>query len=167
MRTTVCETLRTSANNGSSPLSHRSRRWVAAAGLVAAYGWWVTGLDGFTTEARAAIAVPVLAVWGAAAWRDRGVERVAVRTWLARAPAVVARLGRPSESPPGATLLGVAAWVGLIAVIAVVQLWLFSKTPRSSYPTASSLLNQVDGVRVVQVTMFGAWAALGWAALRR
>ncbi len=140
---------------------------MAAAGLVTVYGWWVTGLDGFTAEARVAIAVPVLAVWGAAAWRDRGVERVAVLTWLARAPAAAARIGRPSERPPVPTLLGAAAWVGLIAAIVVVELWLFFQTPRSSYPTASSLLNQVDDVRAVEVAMFGAWAALGWAALRR
>ena len=114
--------------------------------MVVAYGWWATGLEAFSLEVYAAVAVPVAV--GLVAASGGGPTPV-------------------TGARPQFTVVGRLMWPILAGVVAGWQLFLYLHSSRSEYPTASSLLDQADETRVVGVLLFLAWATGGWRLVHK
>lgn len=114
---------------------HRYGRQVAAAAVVAAYGWWATGLQPFTWLA-------LVAVLGA------GVAATAVGT---RLPPVL----RPYSPPTARTAL----WAVLLAAVVGWELVTYIQRPRAEHPTLSVFANRVLDPHPVRALGFLVWLA--------
>lgn len=122
-------------------LRARPRALVAVTSI--ACGWWVSGLQPFSTEAT----VVVLAA---------GVASMAVGRVQGRPP-----------SGPGARGIATMPWIALLTVLAGWQLAAYASHPRSDHPTLSSLANGVLDPRPVRALAFAGWMlAAGWLARR-
>ena len=89
----------------------------------------------------------------------------------ARSRALDLAVTRPATSALGdATwrLRGVIAWQLAAAFLAAVELWELFHGPRSTYPTLSSLANEVlgPGHRVARAAAFVCWAGCGLIVVR-
>ena len=102
------------------------------AAAVLAYGWWATGLPGFS-------AIATVAVVGAGAVAMAGAARRGRRV----APRV-----RSSELVP---------WLVLFGALAAVQAAAYLQGPRSHHPTLSSLANAALDTHLARALAFAAW----------
>ncbi|MFZ2056924.1 MAG: hypothetical protein WAV54_05910 [Acidimicrobiales bacterium] len=113
--------------------------------------------------------------WFAAAMPPFGIESSAVTFSVAAAMlaagAVFAHqysraLDLPAREPirdVSLRLRGMGAWLFAALVVLAVELWELFHSPRSLYPTLSSLANEVlgPGHRVVRAAAFMCWGACG------
>jgi hypothetical protein len=138
------------------PGDHRpSARAVAAAALVAFYGWWAVGLAPFSWEATVAVvgAGVATAVW--AAWRRRRAG-----PWSRPRP-------RGAGDKDQARGVGVVPWVLLAAAAAVWQLAAYVQHPRDDHPTLSSLTNAALESHAARTAAFVVWLVTTVALVRR
>lgn len=106
-------------------------------------GWWVTGLEPFSTHAT----FVVLAA-GLVAMAAGGAARAA-----ASARDIRLRVAAP--------------WVVLLGALVAWQLAAFVQLPRSDHPTLSSLTNTALDPRPIRAVAFAAWMlTAGWLARR-
>lgn len=77
----------------------------------------------------------------------------------------------PSTQPPERSLrsIGLAAWALAGSLVTAVELWELFHAPRSSYPTLSSLANELigPGHRAARSVAFACWAICGLALSAR
>jgi hypothetical protein len=130
------------------PLTRSRAGLLTAALLVVAYGWWATGFREFTIPSEIGIGVPILAVLVSAALsgRPRSATADAHGTW---------RRG------------GALTWVVVLAVFGAWELLCYLMAPRSSWPTASSMLASIDASHGARLLVFLVWIVLGWDVARR
>lgn len=64
-------------------------------------------------------------------------------------------------------MVGVAVWSVLVVALAAWELFALFHGPRHVYPTASSLLHEVDRSHPIRAVLFLAWLAFGWDLLKR
>ena len=135
---------------------------------LAACGWFVAGMAPFGVESSAftfSVAAAMLAVSAVAGHAHSQAFDLRVRG---------PNLGRRRDGasvPPSAdasadTSLverGVVAWLLAVLLFVAVELWELFHVPRSTYPTLSSLVNEVlgPGHRVARAAAFVCWAACG------
>jgi hypothetical protein len=69
--------------------------------------------------------------------------------------------------PRGGTRMApYAVWLVLIAVVAAVQVAMFTSAPRATYPTLSSLADVAFGAWPVRAAAFALWSWGGWYLVR-
>ena len=138
----------------------------AAAAAVLAYSWWVTTFRSFTWPIRIATALPGAVVL-VAAWRDRR-RRSSLRAWLSVWRAV---LGRAHRSLPVkarvAWRAATVVWSLLIAAVAGWELMARLHSPRTEYPTISSMVGSLTQSHAVRFAVFVLWLLFGRDLLRR
>jgi hypothetical protein len=119
---------------------------VGAVAVVFVFSWFVTGFHSFTWPAR-------FTVLGSAVVLLRTVDRT--RT--------------PPDGPPsvGSWSTGLGIWVALIVLLGAWELNALFRSPRSVYPTLSSLADIALGHHPVRMVAFVGWLALGWDMARR
>jgi hypothetical protein len=142
----------------------RSPVRVAAVAAVLVYAWLVTDFRAFTWPIRIATVVPSVTLLVVAA-RDRRV-RVPLRAWFAswrltaddpRLPLWRRIVWRP----------GTVVWILLIVVISVWEVLARLHTPRSLYPTLSSLSDSATRLHALRFLAFVLWLQFGRDLLRR
>ena len=111
-----------------------------------AFGWWVVGLEPFTTGTT----VAVLGAGGAAALAGAAMPPRPPR----------GESGRPQRA-------SAVPWGGLVGVLVAVQLLAFTQEPRGDHPTLSHLTNAVLDPRPVRAAVFVAWLLLAARLARR
>lgn len=79
--------------------------------------------------------------------------------------AVGSRRGRREAGRTSA--FGLAAWGALAAAVAGWAVITWSLEPRGRYPTASSLIGEIDGSQAARTALFLGWLALGVVIARR
>ena len=117
------------------------RRALAAGAAAggAGYCWLAAGLRPFTAPMDAAVAAPV-AVTALLAWRrHRRLPAPATLTWAEAAP-----------------------WIGLTAMVAVVEMVGYLSSPRSEHPTLSSMADAAMGSHLGRATGIALWLGVGW-----
>jgi hypothetical protein len=135
---------------------HRpSARAVAAAALVAVYGWWAVGLAPFSWEATVAVvgAGVATAVWAARRRRRAG-------PWSRPRP-------RGAVGTDETRGVGRVPWVLLAAAAAVWQLAAYVQHPRDDHPTLSSLTNAALESHAARTAAFVVWLVTIVALVRR
>lgn len=142
-------TIRTSRSGAACPATG-----VAAAAAIAAYAWWATGLQPFTTRAYVAVGIPVAALTIAAVVARPGGSREG------RSPASPAA----RQSPLRAALPWVLVLV-LVAGLEAVGLALGGRSGR--VPTLSTVVDHALAWHSVRFAMFCGWLATGWAPVFR
>lgn len=110
---------------------------------VAPYAWWVAGLAHFTTTALLAVGVPALVV------------------------AAVASLSRRRRPPRRWAPDAWCGWAVVLVALAGWELVAYALSPRSMYPTLSSLADSALRPRAVEAAAFMVWLGLGWNLARR
>jgi hypothetical protein len=76
--------------------------------------------------------------------------------------------GRTARRPAPTRLSGAAAWWFVpLLVIALTELWAFSKTPRADYPTLSLLADPVLDHYLPRAACYFGWLSGFWALMRR
>ena len=120
-------------------------RWalpVVVASVVC--GWWVTGLEPFSSHATVAVLV---------------VGLLSMTVGRARRPP------RPVVDAPGGRTAVI--WVALVGLLLTWQVAAYLQHPRSDHPTLSSLTNAALDPRPVRALAFAGWMlAAGWLARR-
>ena len=155
------------------PLEAVQRRWrspsrVAALVSVLAYSWWVTTFRPFTWPIRIATAIPGVFVLLLAAGDRR--PRPGVRAWVASWHLLVQDEAGQEQGPPWRRVVwrgGTVAWTLLIVSISIWELLAKFHTPRSIYPTLSSLSDSLTRVHAVRFLAFVLWLLFGRDLLRR
>ena len=69
------------------------------------------------------------------------------------------------SAAPGTAAVGVYGWLMWTTPVAAVTAWelfCYFHSPRTRYPTLSSLIDMLDSTRVGKAIAFAAWLALGW-----
>jgi hypothetical protein len=143
----------------------RSPTRVAAVVSVLVYSWWVTTFRPFTWPIRIGTAVPAV-VLVLLAVRDHR-RRSALRAWVASWHLV--EEGQ-EPAPPWRRVVwraGTVYWTPLIAAISIWELLARFHTPRSLYPTLSSLSDSVNRLHAVRFLTFVLWLLFGRDLLRR
>lgn len=106
-------------------------------------GWWVAGLEPFSTDAA---------------------------TVVLGAGLVAMAIGRATRRParrPSASLEAVAPWIALTGALVAWQLASYVQHPRSDHPTLSSLVNTALDPRPIRALAFAAWlTTAAWLARR-
>lgn len=110
--------------------------------MVAAYAWWVAGVEPFTAPA-------LVAVVGG------GVAAMLVGARYLRQPA----------SP--ADRRGIVVWVVLLALLAGWELAAYVQHPRADHPTLSSLLDPVLDSHTARAVALLLWLVAGADLARR
>lgn len=146
----------------------RSPARVAAIVSVLAYSWWVTTFRPFTWPIRIATAVPAVFLV-LLAFRDRR-RRTGLRSWVSSWH-LVEREDEDGREPPLWRRVvwrgGTVAWILLIVGITAWELLARFHTPRSAYPTLSSLSDSVTRMHAVRFLAFVLWLLFGKDLLRR
>jgi len=127
---------------------------VAAAALVAIYGWWAVGLTPFSWEATVVVVGAGVAAAAWTVWRRRAGTR--------RRPDPGGARGTG-----GAPRAGVASWALLAAVAAAWQLAAYVQHPRDDHPTLSSLTNAALDSHAARAAAFVVWVFTTVALVRR
>ena len=129
----------------------RRLRIGAAFLAVFAYGYWFTDRRPFTHGAELALLVPVVVLIAIA--QVRRVRRRRNRTSVA----VI-------EETPSATRfrLAVAVWSSIAVAATAWELLALRSSPRSAYPTISSLVENIEQYHFGRIALFFAWLWLGW-----
>jgi hypothetical protein len=145
----------------------RSPARVAAIVSVLAYSWWVTTFQPFTWPIRIAIAIPGVSLLLLAASDRR--RRTALRSWVASWHLVQDERGQEPARLWRRVVWrgGTVAWTLLIVGISIWELVARFHTPRSAYPTLSSLSDSVTRVHAVRFLAFVLWLLFGRDLLRR
>lgn len=144
----------------------RSPARVAAVTAVLAYSWWVTTFRPFTWPMRIATAIPGVLLLLLAARDQR--RRSALRTWVASWRLLNG--GHDQPLPLRRRIIwrgGTVVWTLLILAISAWELLARLHTPRSLYPTLSSLSDSVTRVHAVRFLAFVLWLLFGRDLLRR
>lgn len=123
---------------------------VMALVVAMAYSLVATRFEPYTTPMRVATAVPCILL----------VALAVVRRWHHR------RLPAGSGDEPGSRWL-LAVWVVLMGAAVAFQLVLYLSSPRSAYPTLSSLAGIAFGWPGARPLAFAAWLLLGWYLVDR
>ncbi|HZD74922.1 MAG TPA: hypothetical protein VE776_13745 [Actinomycetota bacterium] len=142
----------------------RSPTRVAVVVSVLLYSWWATTFRPFTWPIRIGTAVPAVFLVLLAARDHR--RRSALRTWVASWHLV--EEGEPA--PLWRRVVwraGTMYWTALIAAISIWELAARLHTPRSLYPTLSSLSGSVTRMHAVRFLTFVLWLLFGRDLLRR
>ena len=151
----------------SGPTTAAARRlaWGGAV-AVAAYSWWATTFGPFTLAMRITTALPGVALLVATA-RDRR-RRITLRAWLSEWRAV---LGDEHPSLPVMSKVdwraGTVVWSLLVAAITGWELRALMHSPRSRYPTISSIMDWLTQSHTVRSLVFVLWLLFGYDLLRR
>ncbi|HZD38384.1 MAG TPA: hypothetical protein VE664_07065 [Actinomycetes bacterium] len=132
---------------------------------VLLYSWWVTTFRPFTWPIRIGIAIPA-AFLVLLAGRDSR-RRSALRTWVASWRLVHARREPTPLWRRVVWRAGTVYWTLLIAAISIWELAARLHTPRSAYPTLSSLSDSVTRMHAVRFLAFVLWLLFGRDLLRR
>lgn len=122
-------------------------------GPLAAYAWWATGLETFSTASTVAV------VGG-------GAVAVVGGTWLRRR-APHREDARPEGDRSRQRKPGFVVWLVLLAGLAVLQVAMFVREEREDNPTISSIVNDAldtHGARTVACT---AWLVGAFRLARR
>lgn len=135
------------------------RALAAGAPVLAAYAWFVTGFATFTWPARLAV-LGTAVVLLEAAGRRRSSTRGATATGRAAA-------GDAGGGRAGARSGGYVVWIALILALGAWELNALFRSPRSMYPTLSSLADVGLGHHAVRAAAFVVWLAAGWVLARR
>jgi hypothetical protein len=137
---------------------------VAAAAVVLVYAWLVTDFRAFTWPIRIATAVPAVVLLVLAS-RDRRV-RLPLRVWFAS--------WRLTTTDPRLPLWrrvmwrsGTVVWTLLIVAISAWEVLARLHTPRSLYPTLSSLSGAATRLHALRFLAFVLWLLFGRDLLRR
>jgi hypothetical protein len=137
---------------------------VAAAAAVLVYAWLVTDFRAFTWQIRIATAVPAVVLLVLAS-RDRRV-RVPLRVWFASW-----RLATTGPRLPFWRRVvwrsGTVVWTLLIVTISAWEVLARLHTPRSFYPTLSSLSDAATRLHALRFLAFVLWLLFGRNLLRR
>jgi hypothetical protein len=137
---------------------------VAAVAAVLVYAWLVTDFRAFTWPIRIATAIPAVTLLVLAA-RDRRV-RVPLRSWFASW-----RLTTADPRPPLRRRIvwraGTVVWTLLIVAISAWEVLARLNTPRSLYPTLSSLSDSATRLHALRFLAFVLWLQFGRDLLRR
>ncbi len=141
---------------------------------LAVCGWFVAAMPPFGVESSAAtfcVAAAMLAASAVVTHRSSPAFDLRVRESKAGQPFVPALDRAPARAhAPGETigdtslrLQGMIAWLLAVLLALAVELWELFHAPRSSYPTLSSLANEVlgPGHRVARAAAFMCWGACG------
>ncbi len=143
---------------------------------LAVCGWFVAAMPPFGVESSAAtfsVAAATLAASAVLTHRSRPAFDLRVREPNLGQPLVPALDSAPARAPayvPGETigdtslrLRGMIAWLLAVLLALAVELWELFHAPRSSYPTLSSLANEVlgPGHRIARAVAFVCWGACG------
>ena len=158
-----------------------SGRAVVAGALVVALvvcGWFVAAMPPFRVESSAvtlSVAAAMLVVSALLARRDSRALDLTVREPNLGLPPVQARDSVASRLPAETTgntslrLRGTIAWLLAALVVVAVELWELFHSPRSAYPTLSSLANDVlgPGHRVARAVAFLCWGVCGLVVASR
>ena len=153
------------------------RRALVKGALVVALGvcgWFAAAMPPFGIESSAvtfSVAATVLAMSAVLAHRsspalDWRVREASFGQSLDRVPTpdrAPARLPAEAIRETSMRLSGTIAWLLAALVFGAVELWELFHAPRSTYPTLSSLANEVlgPGHRVVRAVAFMCWGACG------
>jgi hypothetical protein len=157
------------------------RRALVKGALVVALGvcgWFAAAMPPFGIESSAvtfSVAATVLAMSAVLAHRsspalDWRVREASFGQSPDRAPTpdraaarLPARLPAEAIRDTSMRLSGTIAWMLAALVFVAVELWELFHAPRSTYPTLSSLANEVlgPGHRVVRAVAFMCWGACG------
>jgi hypothetical protein len=152
------------------PLEAVQGRWRSSARVavivsVLAYSWWVTTFRPFTVPIRVGTAVPAVFLI-LLAIRDRH-RRIPLRTWVASWHLVE---GGQEPAPLWRRVVwrrGTVAWTVLIVGISVWELVARFHSPRSVYPTISSLMDSITRIHGMRFLAFVLWLLFGRDLLRR
>ena len=140
------------------------------------------GVCGWLVAAMAPFAIESSAVTFAVAAAMLGLGAVLARRGNAALDSgepgpLRSRFSKPAATGPVTTALGdttlrtggVIAWLVAVALLVAVELWQLSHVPRSTYPTLSSLANEVlgPGHRVARAAAFVCWAGCGLIVVSR
>ncbi len=109
----------------------------AAWAIVAAYAWWVAGLEHFTDPALLAVMAAASLAVGSARWQRR------------------------RRLPTPASAVALRPWLVVLGALLVWETVAFSLSPRSAHPTLSSIMDAALGPRPLEAAAFVAWLALG------
>lgn len=145
------------------------RALAAGAPVLAAYAWFVTGFATFTWPARLAV-LGTAVVLLEAAGRRRSSTRGATATGRATTGAAAAgeaAAGDAGGGRAGARSGGYVVWIALILALGAWELNALFRSPRSMYPTLSSLADVGLGHHAVRAAAFVVWLAAGWVLARR
>lgn len=151
----------------SRPVAARRLAGRAATAIaVLAYCWWATTFRAFTWPIRITTALPGVVLLIAAA-RDRR-RRIKLRVWVSewRAALKGAHRSLPVESKV-AWRAGTAVWSLLIAAVASWELMARFHSPRSEYPTISSMADSLTQSHPIRFLVFVLWLLFGRDLLRR
>ena len=149
---------------------------IAVLVALAVCGWFVAAMPPFGVESSLAtfsVAAVMLALSSVLERRrNRGLEMSERGPRLARAaptgPSAATGPSQPSRET-SMCLWGRFSWVLAAAFVIAVELWELFHSPRSLYPTLSSLANEVlgPGHRVGRAVAFVCWGACGWIVATR
>jgi hypothetical protein len=64
-------------------------------------------------------------------------------------------------------LVGRIAWGAVIGIALGWELYAYAHQPRTSYPTMSSVMNELDGSHIARALALMLWLALGWDLVQR
>lgn len=138
----------------------------AIAVAVLAYSWWATTFRPFTWPIEVATAVPGVVLFFAAA-RDRR-RRISLRAWRSEWREVLRGAYRslPVEGKV-AWRAGTVVWSLLIAAVTSWELMARLHSPRSEYPTISSMADSLTQSHAIRFLVFVLWLLFGRDLLRR
>lgn len=128
---------------------------LAAAALVAVYGWWAVGLPPFSWAATVAVVGAGVGCAAWAAWRRRRSG-----SWLRP-------VTRGTRGPGRTRGTGVAPWALLAAAAAAWQVAAYMQHPRHDHPTISSLTNVALDSQAARAGAFVVWLFTTVALVRR
>lgn len=129
--------------------THRAPRvsWrvvaVVAAALV--YSWIASGLRPFTHPEAVAVGMPITAAFIATLRSAR----------------------RDHDAAVPESRRGVVVWRGLLAAFLIWELISYRSSPRSDYPTFSSITDTIMSTHPGRFAMFAVWLAIGYGIFRR
>jgi hypothetical protein len=128
---------------------------VAAAAGSAAYAWWATGLQPFTTSAYVAVGLPVALLTVLA---GVGLAGSRVETGAAADARGVGRLQLRTTFP----------WVLLLLLaVGLEAVGLLLGGRSADVPTLSTVVDHALGLHGVRFALFLGWLAVGWAPVAR
>jgi hypothetical protein len=136
---------------------------------ITGYAWWAMTLLPYTWPSQLTVLLPgaLLLTVGAVGKARRNERLVDVGANRARGPGVQAMARTPAPERPSWLVAALVAWTVVIAASIGFELLNYFLAPRTSHPTMSSMMDQVDDWHVGRVVVFVLWFLLGWDLVRR